>query len=89
MISEKIKKVITYDTEKQLILDDYEIFDPVKGRLPSKVLQEIKYITPFDPAVYNVAVETNSKVRVDNRTTWADDHVGELWLDTSTLRLVS
>jgi hypothetical protein len=83
---DKIKKVITYNNNTFNILENYEIFDPVKGKIPAKVTEEIKYITPFDPAVYTVAVATNSNVRVDNKTTWTSDHVGELWLDTSTLR---
>jgi len=86
--SDKIKRVISYNSSSLKILEEYEIYDPVKGKLPSKILQEIKYITPFDPAVYTVAVENNSKVRVDNKTTWSEDHVGELWLDLSTLRYV-
>lgn len=85
---EKIKKVITYDTRSLEILENYDIYDPVKGKIPNKVIQEIKYITPYDPAVYTVAVEVNNKNRVDNKTTWTADHVGELWLDTSTLRYV-
>jgi hypothetical protein len=83
---EKIKKVISYNTSSLKVLENYEIYDPVKGKIPSKVLQEIKYITPYDPAVYTVAVEVNNKNRVDNKTTWTEDHVGEMWLDTSTLR---
>ena len=83
---DKIKKAFTYDTEHLEILENYEVYDPVKGRIPNKVLQEIKYITPYDPAVYTVAVEANNKNRVDNKTTWTEDHVGEMWLDTSTLR---
>ena len=83
---DKIKKVISYNNETLAIIDNYEIFDPVKGKFPTKVAQEIKYITPFDPAVYTVAVNPSTTVRVDNKTTWTEDHVGELWLDTSTLR---
>jgi hypothetical protein len=86
--TDKIKKVISYDNNTLEIVDYYEIYDPVKGKLPSKVLNEIKYIQPFDPAIYTVALETSAKVRVDNKTTWLDDHVGEVWLDTSTLRFV-
>jgi hypothetical protein len=83
---DKIKKAFTYDTEHLEILENYEIYDPVKGKIPNKVLQEIKYVTPYDPAVYTIAVEVNNKNRVDNKTTWTAEHVGEMWLDTSTLR---
>jgi hypothetical protein len=78
--------VISYNTDSLEILENYEIYDPVKGKIPTRVANEIKYVTPFDPAVYTVAVEVNNKVRVDNKTTWTADHVGEMWLDTSTLR---
>lgn len=83
---DKIKKVISYDNNNFSNLEYYEIFDPVKGKLPSKVSEEIKYVSPFDPAVYTLSVDTNAKIRVDNKTTWTEDHVGEMWLDTSTLR---
>jgi len=85
---DKIKKVISYNTDTLNILENYEIYDPVKGKIPTKVIQEIKYITPYDPAVYTVAVNVGNKNRVDNKTTWTAEHVGELWLDTSTLRYV-
>lgn len=84
----KIKKVISYNNDSLEILDHYEIFDPVKGKIPAKVINEIKYVTPADPAVYTIAVQTSNKVRVDNKTTWSEDHVGELWFDTSTTRYV-
>ncbi len=83
---EKIKKVFSYNKETLEIVENYEIFDPVKGKLPLDVLREIKYISPFDPAIYTVALNPGIKERVDNKTTWADDHVGELWFDTSVLR---
>lgn len=85
---DKIKKVISYNNNTLEIIDHYEVYDPVKGKLPSKVLNEIKYIQPFDPAVYTVALEPSAKVRVDNKTTWLDDHVGEMWLNTSSMRFV-
>jgi hypothetical protein len=85
---DKIKKVISYNTDSLEILEQYEIFDPVKGKIPAKVMNEIKYVTPADPAVYTIAVQTSNKVRVDNKTTWTTDHIGELWLDTSTTRYV-
>jgi hypothetical protein len=83
---EKIKKVFSYNKETLEIVENYEIFDPVKGKLPLDVLREIKYISPFDPAIYTVALNPGIKERVDNKTTWAEDHVGELWFDTSVLR---
>lgn len=86
--SSKIKKVITYNNQDSQIIDYYDIFDPIKGRIPHSVANEIKYMTPYDPAVYTVAVNSSTKVRVDNKTTWSKDHVGELWLDLSTLRYV-
>ncbi len=85
---DKVQKVISYNTSTLSVLENYEIYDPVKGKIPSKVIQEIKYITPYDPAVYTVAVSPGNKNRVDNKTTWTNEHVGELWLDTSTLRYV-
>jgi hypothetical protein len=83
---EKIKKVITYNNVDSQIIDQYEIIDPVKGKIPSTIANEIKYMTPYDPATYTVAVNATNKVRVDNKTTWWESHVGELWFDLSTLR---
>ncbi len=86
--TDRIKKVISYNNTTLDIIDNYEVYDPIKGKLPSKVMNEVKYIQPSDPAVYTVALEPSAKVRVDNKTTWLEDHVGELWLDTSSLRFV-
>ena len=85
---DKVKKVISYNNANFSIIEYFDIFDPIKGKLPSKVIEEIKYISPFDPATYTLSVDTNAKIRVDNKTTWTEDHVGELWLDISTLRYV-
>lgn len=83
---DRIKKVIAYNNQTLSVIENYEIFDPIKGKLPSNVLTEIKYISPYDPAVYTVALNPGIKERVDSKTTWADEHVGELWFDTSVLR---
>ena len=47
--------------------------DPVKDLLFTDVEQNIKFKVPFDPADYN---------------SWNDEHVGEVWLDTTQLKFL-
>lgn len=80
-----IKKAKTIDTLEEQVIDYLDIIDPLKGRIPGIADQEIRYKTPFDPAVYKIGTES---VVVDEDTFWSESHVGELWWDLSTVKYV-
>ena len=58
----------------------YELYDPIKGRIPGLADREIDIKTPWDPATYNVGPTASPG------TAWAEEHIGEVWWDLSTVR---
>ena len=82
---ETIQKLVLLDSEKEQIIEYLELFDPLKGKIPSLADQEIRYKTSFDPAVYSIGT---ASVVVDTTTSWLDEHVGELWWDLSSVKYV-
>lgn len=85
---ELIRKASTINGMTEEVVDYLDIIDPLKGRIPSLADQELKYKTPFDPAVYNSVGNTSSLVVEDTTAYWAAEHVGELWWDLSTIKYV-
>ena len=80
-----VKKMFTVDVNNDKIQDYLSIIDPIKGKIPGPADQELTYKTSFDPATYSLG---NSGVSVDSNTNWIEDHVGELWWDTSAVKYV-
>jgi len=56
------------------------VYDPVKGILFGSVEKNVSYKTPSDPALYTASGNTGN--------TFGADQVGQVWIDTSTLRFV-
>lgn len=82
---ETIQKLVLLDSRREQIIEYLELFDPLKGKIPSLADQEIRYKTSFDPAVYGIGT---ASVVVDTTTSWLDEHVGELWWDLSSVKYV-
>lgn len=61
------------------------IYDPFKAILPGPAKQNLYYISLKDPARYNV---TPDPVLFSENITFAEEQVGRLWWDTSTMRYV-
>ena len=76
----KLGKVFDFDNGTKEIRDYYDLYDPVKGRILGVADREIKFKTAWDPAVYNVGLDANTS------TTWAEDHLGEVWWDLSAVK---
>jgi predicted lipoprotein len=79
----QVKRAYIYDSQTQSILNYIDIFDPVKGNIPGLADQEIRYKTPFDPAIYTAS---SRSLAVNPNSAWFDNHVGELWWDLSTVK---
>ena len=80
-----VKKSFTIDTLKNQLVDYFDIIDPAKGKIPNIADREIRYKTPFDPAVYSIGT---SSVVVDEIGFWSEPHVGELWWDLSSTKFI-
>ena len=61
------------------------VYDPVKGILPALAEQNISIISMRDPAKYNVSSDPQL---FSNNINYAEQEVGTLWWDTSTIRYV-
>ena len=79
----KIKKIELYDNVKNVKIQDIDFIDAAKGKILNIAEQEIKYKTPYDPAVYSVGTD---EVVVDTTINWLEKNVGKLWWNTSTAK---
>lgn len=80
-----ITRAVSIDTTTEQIQDYIEIIDPIKGQILGTAKEELKYISPYDPALYSIGI-TGTNVNTDSN--WLDEHVGELWWDLSTVKYV-
>ena len=71
-----------YDRISSGVLQYFDFFNPLQGKILGAARQNIDYIGTIDPASYNVGA-TNIK-----GNTWGASHVGEVWWDTSTVRFI-
>jgi len=72
----KINSVELYDNIKNVKIQDIDFIDPAKGKILNLAEEEIKFKTPYDPAVYTVGTED---VVVDSSINWLEKNVGQLW----------
>lgn len=81
----RIQSIEFYDNVKNIKIQDIDYIDPVKGKILNIAEQEIKFKTPYDPAIYTIGTE---EVVVDPSINWLDKNVGKLWWDISTAKWV-
>ena len=79
----KIKKIELYDNVKNVKIQDVDYIDAARGKILNIAEQEIKYKTPYDPAVYTIGT---SEVVVDSTINWLEKNVGKLWWNISTAK---
>lgn len=76
---------------KPLNMGDVLVIDPSRGLLPGVAEVELAYILGYDPASYNQGSmeESNTGIRSkDAGSEWAEEQVGNLWFDVSTVRFL-
>lgn len=76
---------------KPLNMGDVLVIDPSRGRVPGVAEVELTYILGYDPASYNQGSmeESNTGIRSkDAGSEWAEEQVGNLWFDVSTVRFL-
>jgi hypothetical protein len=79
----KIKKIELYDNVTNVKMADLDYIDAAKGKILNIAEQELKYKTPYDPAVYTVGT---TEVVVDTTINWLEKNVGKLWWNTGTAK---
>ena len=79
----KIRSIELYDNVNNIKLQDIDYIDPAKGKILNIAEKEIKFKTPYDPAIYSNG--TDNQV-VDSTINWLEKNVGKLWWNTSTAK---
>jgi hypothetical protein len=81
----KIRSVELYDNVKNEKIQDVDYIDLAKGKILNLAEQEIKFKTPYDPAVYSVGTD---EVVVDSAINWLERNVGKLWWNVGTSKWI-
>jgi len=71
-----------YNKDTDLVSVYLDFIDPINGKLLGPVKQNLDYIGAVNPAVYNAG-------RAGSGIYWAQDHVGNLWWDTTQVRYLN
>lgn len=77
-----LNSVFTYNRVTSETTQFYDFFDPLQGKILGAARQNIDFISGIDPAGYNVGPSGI------NGATWAAEHVGQMWWDTSSVRFI-
>ena len=77
-----LNSVFLYDRITSATTEFLDFVDPLQGKILGAAKQNIDYIGAVDPAAYNIGP---NNIR---GTTWAAEHVGEIWWDTSSVRFI-
>jgi hypothetical protein len=80
----RYKNIFILDKLNNEKITEAYIVDHYKFKLLPQAEQEIKYKTPYDPALYNKGTELEA--RIDPGQSWFDKHVGEIWWDVSRVK---
>lgn len=80
----RIEGIFLYNKRTDQIVSYIDYVDPIQGKIPGIVEQELTYKIGFDPAVYNVGDLTD--LTVDPTRFWAAEHVGQTWWNINTAR---
>ena len=78
----QLNSVFTYDRLTSQTQTYFDFFDPLQGKILGAARRNIDYIGAVDPAEYNVGPIRNQG------NSWANEHVGEIWWDTDTVRFI-
>ena len=80
----RIEGVFLYNKRSNEIVSYIDYIDPVQGKVPGNVEQELTYKIGFDPAVYNVGDVDDATV--DPSRYWGAEHVGQTWWNINNAR---
>jgi hypothetical protein len=96
-----IYRTFAYSKSDQLILTNFDLYDPAKGKILGLADQEIDYMTSYDPARYNqdnpvLDVNTPQVDAILNLTYnnvgttpgWGKERVGEYWWNLDAVRYI-
>ena len=79
---DQINSVFMYDRLTNNVQTYFDYINPLQGKILGVARRNIDYIGAVDPAEYNQGPIHN------NGNSWAQEHVGEIWWDTDTVRFI-
>lgn len=82
----KIRKAFLYNRVTGKLLTYLDVIDVAQGRPSGPAIEEIKYQSFYDPAIYSAGTDT---VNVDADSPWNKPQVGRLWWDLRTAKFVN
>ena len=77
-----INGVFSYDRLTSRTTTYFDYINPLQGKILGAARRNIDYIGAVDPAQYNEGTVHN------NGNSWANEHLGEIWWDTDTVRFI-
>ena len=78
----ELNTVFAYDKLTSKTTSYFDFFNPLQGKILGAARRNIDYIGAVDPAAYNQGAVHNYG------NSWADEHLGEMWWDTDTVRFI-
>ena len=77
-----LNSVYAYDRLLSKTTTYFDFINPLQGKILGAARRNIDYIGAVDPAQYNRGTIHN------NGNSWANEHLGEIWWDTDTVRFI-
>jgi len=74
-----INRVMIYDKNTKIVSQNLDYIDPINGKILGIANENIDFIMPSDPALYNQGTNINGVV-------WGDNQVGKIWWDVTNIR---
>jgi hypothetical protein len=84
---EKIKKVMLYDLDKNVVLEQLDYIDPVQGKIAGPADEEIRYKSTIDPAIYSTGISPT--VNVNQTGNWGQQQIGQVWWDLTNAKFIN
>ena len=79
---DQLNSVFVYNRLTSTTQTYFDFFDPLQGKILGVARRNIDYVGAVDPASYNQGSIHNLG------NSWAEEHVGEIWWDTDTVRFI-
>ena len=82
---DKVKSIALYDNVNGIKIQDLDYVDHAKLKILNQAEQEIRFKTPYDPAVYTIGTENQV---VEPTQSWTEKYVGMIWWNISTAKWI-
>ena len=83
----KVKSAFLYNKASGELVKYIDVIDLAQGKIAGPAREEIKFSCYYDPATYSVS-NASDDVTVDAGAPWGKAHVGYIWWDLRTTKLI-